>query len=187
AYVRVAVTQADFSLARVIHSCGDAIEVGDIMLPFQPIVFPPLERPRSVSPMMTTSSGIKGEIVTTKTVLLSNGSIFAGPDIEPGVKGESLSRTNRGIAGEGTIVYLSIGQNQSVKPGDIFIVYRNIESEDDQRVYAGYALPRELSELKGQRRAIGEVIVVNAGERASTALVTYSTDEFLLGDSVERR
>src|SRR5206468_1210849 len=98
--VRVAVTQADFSLARVIHSC-DAIEVGDIMLPFQPIVFPPLERPRSFSPMMTTSSGIKGEIVTTKTVLLSNGSIFAGPDIEPGVKGESLSRTNRGIAGEG--------------------------------------------------------------------------------------
>jgi len=186
AYVRVAVTQADFSLARVIHSC-DAIEVGDIMLPFQPIVFPPLERPRSFSPMMTTSSGIKGEIVTTKTVLLSNGSIFAGPDIEPGVKGESLSRTNRGIAGEGTIVYLSIGQNQSVKPGDIFIVYRNIESEVDRRVYAGYALPREISRLKGQRRAIGEVIVVNAGERASTALVTYSTDEFLLGDSVERR
>src|SRR5881397_3518995 len=186
AYVRVAVTQADFSLARVIHSC-DAIEVGDIMLPFQPIVFPPLERPRSFSPMMTTSSGIKGEIVTTKTVLLSNGSIFAGPDIEPGVKGESLSRTNRGIAGDGTIVYLSIGQNQSVKPGDIFIVYRNIESEVDRRVYAGYALPREISRLKGQRRAIGEVIVVNAGERASTALVTYSADELLFGDSVERR
>src|SRR5213593_1111449 len=187
AYVRVAVTQADFSLARVIHSCGDAIEVGDIMLPFQPIELPPLERPRSFSPMMTTSSGIKGEIVTTKSVLLSNGSIFAGPNIEAGVNGESISRTNRGIAGDGTIVYLSIGQNRSVKPGDIFIVYRDVETEVDRRVYAGFALPREMNRLKGQRRAIGEVIVVNAGERASTALVTYSADEFLLGDSVERR
>ena len=187
AYVRVAVTQADFSLARVIHSCGDAIEVGDIMLPFQPIMLPPLERPRSFSPMMTTNSGIKGEIVTTKTVLLSNGSIFAGPNIEPGVLGESISRVNRGIAGDGTIVYLSIGQNRSVKPGDIFIVYRDVETDFDRRVYAGYALPREINRLKGQRRAIGEVIVVNAGERASTALVTYSADEFLLGDSVERR
>ena len=187
AYVRVAVTQADFSLARVIHSCGDAIEVGDIMLPFQPIMLPPLERPRSFSPMMTTNSGIKGEIVTTKTVLLSNGSIFAGPNIEPGVNGESISRTNRGIAGDGTIVYLSIGQNRSVKPGDIFIVYRDVETDFDRRVYAGYALPREINRLKGQRRAIGEVIVVNAGERASTALVTYSADELLFGDSVERR
>src|SRR5438094_7460620 len=187
AYVRVAVTQADFSLARVIHSCGDAIEVGDIMLPFQPIMLPPLERPRSFSPMMTTNSGIKGEIVTTKTVLLSNGSIFAGPNIEPGVLGESISRVNRGIAGDGTIVYLSIGQNRSVKPGDIFIVYRDVETEVDRRVYAGYALPREMNRLKGQRRAIGEVMLVNAGERASNALVTYSADEFLLGDSVERR
>src|SRR5436309_7059734 len=187
AYVRVAVTQADFSLARVIHSCGDAIEVGDIMLPFQPIMLPPLERPRSFSPMMTTNSGIKGEIVTTKTVLLSNGSIFAGPNIEPGVNGESISRTNRGIAGDGTIVYLSIGQNRSVKPGDIFIVYRDVETDFDRRVYAGYAVPREINRLKGQRRAIGEVIVVNAGERASTALVTYSADELLFGDSVERR
>src|SRR5437773_1695419 len=187
AYVRVAVTQADFSLARVIHSCGDAIEVGDIMLPFQPIMLPQLERPRSFSPMMTTNSGIKGEIVTTKTVLLSNGSIFAGPNIEPGVRGESISRANRGIAGDGTIVYLSIGQNQSVKPGDIFIVYRDVETDFDRRIYAGYALPREINRLKGQRRAIGEVIVVNAGERASTALVTYSADELLLGDSVERR
>ena len=187
AYVRVAVTQADFSLARVIHSCGDAIEVGDIMLPFQPIMLPPLERPRSFSPMMTTNSGIKGEIVTTKTVLLSNGSIFAGPNIEPGVLGESISRVNRGIAGDGTIVYLSIGQNRSVKPGDIFIVYRDVETDFDRRVYAGYAVPREINRLKGQRRAIGEVIVVNAGERASTALVTYSADELLFGDSVERR
>src|SRR5262249_21177117 len=73
AYLKVAFTQADFSLARVVHSCGDAVEVGDIMLPFQPIVLPERERPRPFGPLMTTSSGIKGEIVTTKTVLLSNG------------------------------------------------------------------------------------------------------------------
>src|SRR5207247_9412184 len=134
---------------------------------------------------MTTNSGIKGEIVTTKTGLVSNGSIFAGPNIEPGVNGESISRTNRGIAGDGTIVYLSIGQNRSVKPGDIFIVYRDVETDFDRRVYAGYAVPREINRLKGQRRAIGEVIVVNAGEPASNWPRYYSAGALLFGASVQ--
>ena len=181
AYLKVVYTQADFSLGRVIHSC-DSVEVGDIMLPFQPIVLPPLERPRSFGPLMTTTSGIKGEVVTTKTVLLTGGSSFAGPNIEPGVQGVPLSVVNRGVAAEGAIVYLNIGQNQSVKPGDIFIAYRNVEF--DRQLYP---FPKEINKLKGQRTAIGELIVVKVGERASTALVTYSTDALSLGDSVERR
>src|SRR2546425_9272810 len=92
-------------------------------------------------------------VVTILTVLLSNGSIFAGPSIEPGVNGESISRTNRGIAGDGTIVYLSIGQNRSVKPGDIFIVYRDVETDFDRRGYGGYAVAGEIKKFKGHRRA----------------------------------
>ena len=131
---------------------------------------------------MTTTSGIKGEVVTTKTVLLTGGSSFAGPNIEPGVQGVPLSVVNRGVAAEGAIVYLNIGQNQSVKPGDIFIAFRNVEF--DRQLYP---FPKEINKLKGQRTAIGELIVVKVGERASTALVTYSTDALSLGDSVERR
>ncbi|HYR44685.1 MAG TPA: LysM peptidoglycan-binding domain-containing protein [Terriglobia bacterium] len=182
AYLRVTLTQADFSLARVIHSCGDGVEIGDIMVPFEPIVLPPLERPRPFSPLMTTTSGVKGEIVGSQIVLLSNGSRFAGPNIEPGVMGNRLSVVNRGVAVEGSIVYLDIGQNKSVSPGDIFIVYR--EMVFDSRLYS---FPKEADRLKAQRTAVGELIVVKVNERASTALVSYSTDGLSLGDSVERR
>src|SRR6202007_1738203 len=110
----------DFSLARVFHSCGDGVEIGDIMLPFEPIELPPLERPRPFSPLMTTSSGVKGEIVGTKSVVLSYGSRFAGPNIQPGVGathtasggGTRLGAIDRGVAAAGEIVYINIGQKK---------------------------------------------------------------------------
>jgi LysM domain len=182
AQLKVTLTQPDFSLARVMHSCGDGVEIGDFMEPFQPITLPPLPRPRSFNPLMTTTSGIHGEIVTTKTVLLSNGSRFAGPPVQPGTGGPYIGVTDRGIAAEGQIVYLDIGHNNSVNPGDIFIVYRDMTF--DTRLYP---FPREASKLRAQRTAVGELIVVKVGERASTALVTYSADALSLGDSVERR
>jgi len=182
AYVKVALTQADFSLARIIRGCGDAVEVGDIILPFEPTVFPQPERPRPFDPLMTTNSGIAGEIITTKTVLLSSGSHFAGPNIQPGVGGGGLGLIDRGIAGAGSIVYINVGQDKSVKPGDIFIAYR---SETFDRRLFSYS--KDVNKLKGQHFAIGELIVLKVGEKASSALVTYSSDALSLGDSVERR
>jgi hypothetical protein len=180
--MRVALVQPDFSLARVIHSCGDAIEVGDIMLPFQPIVLPPRQRPRPFGPFMTTTSGIKGAIVNTKGVLLNFGSAFKSAGIIPGVSGGRLGPMARGIASEGTIVYLDIGQENGVNPGDLFIVYRAVDFDDRL-----YALPREVEKLRNLRTAVGELLVIKTGERASTALVTYATDALSLGDAVERR
>ena len=182
AYVTVVLTQADFSLARVNRGCGDAVEVGDIMLPFQPTAFPQPERPRPFSPLMTTTSGISGQIITTKTVLLSFGSVFAGPNIQPGVEQSSLSVINRGIAGAGSIVYINVGTEKSVKPGDVFIAYRT--ENIDRRLFS---YSKEVNKLQGQRTAIGELIVLKVGEKASSALVTYSSDALSLGDSVERR
>jgi len=181
-HVRVTLTQADFSLARVIHTCGDTIEVGDIMLPFEPIVLPPRDRSRPFSPLMTTTSGIKGQVVATKTVLLNYGSSFTGPNYQPGVGGQGIGVIDRGLGVEGSIVYIDIGENKAVKPGDIFIAYR--ETKLDRRLYS---LPKEAQRLTSQRTAIGELIVLKVGERASTALVTYSTDGLSLGDPVERR
>ena len=181
-HVRVVLTQADFSLARVIHTCGDTIEVGDIIRPFEPIVLPPRDRSRPFSPLMTTTSGIRGQVVATKTVMLSYGSSFTGPNYQPGIGGRDIGVIDRGVGVEGSIVYLDIGENKSVKPGDIFIAYR--EMKYDRRLYS---VPKEARRLASQRTAIGEMIVLKVGERASTALVTYSTDGLSLGDPVERR
>jgi hypothetical protein len=182
AQVRVTLTQADFSLARVMHNCGDAVEVGDILLPFEPKDFPQPERPRPFDPLMATSSGITGEIVTTKTVLLSFGSNFSGPNIQPGVGGRGLAVIDRGIAAQGSIVYINVGQEQAVKPGDVFIAYRS--EQFDRRLFS---YSSDINKLKGQHRAVGELIVLKVGERASSALVTYSSDSLSLGDLVERR
>jgi hypothetical protein len=184
AQIRVVVVQPQFSLARVMNSCGDAIEVGDLLMPLEPIVMPTPPRPRPFSPTMTTDSGVHGVIVSAKTVLLNFGSAFKSSGIIPGVRSDSrLGVTDRGIAAAGATVYIDLGTDQNIKPGDIFIVYRGIEF--DRRLF--YGDHEGLEKLRAARTAVGEIIVMQVGERASSALVTYATDALFLGDVVERR
>jgi hypothetical protein len=173
--------QPHFSLARVTHSSSDAVEVGDILTPLAPIVFPALARPRPFSPTMQTTSGVSGMIVGTKSLLLNFGSTFKLSNDIKGVGDGVLKTTERGIASDGAIVYIDIGQDRA-KSGDVFIAYRNAVL--DGRLYK---LPDDAKKLKGARTAIGELIVLKVGERGSTALVTYASDALTLGDVVERR
>jgi hypothetical protein len=182
AQLRVVLVQPDFSLARIVHSCADAVEVGDILMPFQQIDVAAPSRPRTFSPTMATDSGITGIIVATKDVMLNFGSVFKGTRQIPGVHGDRLGNVDRGIASEGAIVYIDAGEERSVRPGDVFIVYRNVEL--DRRLYN---VPKEASKLQNARRAVGELIVVKVGERAATAVVSYASDGLVLGDAVERR
>src|SRR5262249_55245588 len=99
-----------------------------------------------------------------------------------GVVSGDLRQLERGYATEGSVLYVNVGADQGVKAGDVFIVHRSFEPNKKL-----YRYPKETKKLKGQRAAIGEMIVVKTGERASTALVTYAADAIALGDSVERR
>jgi hypothetical protein len=78
------------------------------------------------------------------------------------VYSSSTPPSAKSIVGTGGVVYLNVGETAGVKPGDLFIVYRG-------------------------SAAIAEVAVLKVEEKASTALVTYSTDAVVLGDRVERR
>jgi hypothetical protein len=182
AQLRVVLVQPDFSMARVERTCADAVEVGDFLVPFQQISIAEPPRPRPFSPTMKVTGAAKGTIVTTKDVLVNSGSYFRGSGIVAGVQGDRLSSTRRGIAAEGSIVYVDIGHNQPVKPGDLFIIYREWNSDD----MAPY-LPEEAEKLRATHTAVGELLILKVGERAATALVTYSTDGIGLGDSVESR
>jgi hypothetical protein len=182
AQLRVVLAQPDFSVARVTYNCADAVDVGDAVIPFNTVSVPMPTRPRSFSPMMTTTGGVKGAIVSTKDVLLNFGSSFRASREIPGVRGGSLGNIERGIASEGTIVYIDIGQDKGVNAGDSFIVYRQLEMDDRL-----YDFPKEANKLATARRAVGELIVLKVGERAATALVTYASDGLALGDAVERR
>ena len=182
AQLRVVMTQPDFSLARVVRTCADAVDPGDFLTPFQTISVPEPPRPRPFSPLMTTDSKLSGVIVSSKDVLLNFGSSFRASGQIPGVHGGRLGAVEHGIAGEGSIVYIDLGLNRDIKPGDLFIVYRYIEIDGTV-----YSMPREIDKLKTARAAIGELVIVKVGERAATALVTYATDALSLGDVVERR
>ena len=183
AQIRVVVSQPDFSLARIVQSCGDAVEVGDLVIPFEKINLPPAPRPRPFSPTIQASGPAKGVIVAAKNVLMNFGSTIETTGVIAGVGGTSrLGITDRGLAETGSIVYIDVGQDQNVQPGDLFIVYR--KPDLDRRLYPN---PPEVEKIEHVSSAVGEVMVVKTGERASTAVVTYATDALYLGDAVELR
>lgn len=180
--VTVVLTQPDFSLARVVRNCADPIEVGDIMVPFQRIDFPTLARRRPFSPLIQATADVKGSVIIAKSALVNFGSIMKGSGSIPGVRSGRMEPISRGIGTEGGIIYVDVGQGQGVKPGDVFIIYKDVEM--DSRLYS---LPAAAKKLKGNRTAVGELVILKVEERASTALVTYAADVISLGDSVERR
>jgi hypothetical protein len=73
--IQVITTQPDFSMARVTRSC-EAMELGDIMLPFQNVDVPAIPKPRTFSPFMKTKGDMEGFIVMTRAVLENFGSTF---------------------------------------------------------------------------------------------------------------
>jgi hypothetical protein len=121
AQLRVMVVQPHFSVARVIHNCSDAVEVGDILTPFQPIVLPARTRPRSFSPMMQTTSGVSGMIVASKSVLLNFGSTF------------KLSSDIRGVGPSPAISLSSTGTPRSTNGCTSCRVKRRSSSERARR------------------------------------------------------
>jgi hypothetical protein len=182
AQVTVVLAQPDFALARVVRNCDDAIEVGDILQPFQRITFPTLPQRRRFSPLIQATGDVKGSVVITKLALTNYGSVMKMSGSIPGVSSGHLEPLSRGVGHEGTIVYLDIGQGQGVRVGDLFIIYKYVEL--DSRLYD---LPAEARKVSGARTAVGELVILKVGERASTALVTYASDAVSLGDVVERR
>jgi hypothetical protein len=181
AQLQVIMPQPDFALARVIHSC-DAAEIGDLVVPFQRVDVPAVSRPRPFNPFVTGSSGVLGSVVVSRDVLSNFGTAFKGSNATPGVRGGTLGALEMGVATEGGIVYIDMGQADGVRPGDVLLVSRPVEINSDL-----YNLPSETEVVRNRRTAVGELVVLKVKERASTALVTYSRDAISAGDSVERR
>jgi hypothetical protein len=179
AYVQVVTGQDASSLARVTYSC-DAVEPGDLVLPYTRVQFPALPQRRPFSQTMTASGLMPGKIVMTKAVLLNFGSPFNKSPNLVGASEGPLGGLARGVAGDAGIVYVDIGKSSGAKPGDLFIVFRDVDTTDSALVTSG--------RKSGTRKiAIAEIVILRVEDRASTALVTYADDGVSLGDYVERR
>jgi hypothetical protein len=131
---------------------------------------------------MQVSGGLKGNVVITKNVLLNFGSLFRASGIIPRSDASELAPLESGIAPKGGIVYVDLGRSSGVKPGDIFIVYRHVETDDSI-----YNLPPQSKGVLKATTAIGEVVILKVDDAVSSALVTYSSVGVSAGDFVERR
>jgi hypothetical protein len=181
ARVRIIDTRSKMAIAEIEMSC-DPVNPGDYVIPYveKPAIafHPPLRFDR----FLPSSSKLTGRIAMAKDF---------DSEIGPGDK-----------------VYMNVGSNQGVKPGDYFRAVRTYEadlhdptdslsfkastSEDTQAKQAVFE-PNFLNKTGGPeirvrdlpRRAVGEVVVISTTPTTATGMVVFAMESVHLGDGVE--
>jgi hypothetical protein len=181
ARVRIIDTRNKMAIAEIEMSC-DPVNPGDYVIPYveKPAItfHPPLRFDR----FLPSSGKLTGRIAMAKDF---------DSEIGPGVK-----------------VYMNVGSNQGVKPGDYFRAVRTYEadlhdpvdslsfkastSEDSQAKQAVFE-PNLFSRTGGPeihvrdlpRRAVGEVVVISTTPTTATGMVVFAMESVHLGDNVE--
>lgn len=185
--LRVLEVQEQTSTAQILVSC-DTVEFGDLLKPYEEIVPP---GPRDARPLPRYSEG------TNETV----GQIIMSPGFH-----EHLA-ANR-------VVFLDLGRQQNVQPGDYFTIYRQTgpgegitrtpkdgivhkRDKDYQSSryqggeYSVQSTTQPLDKIMRERppiprRVLGELIVLKVENHTCVAMITRTTSEVTIGDQVER-
>ena len=185
--LRVIEVHDQTSTAEIVVSC-DVIELGDLLKSYQEYVGPGPRDARPLPRYGEGSGGIKGQIV-----------------MSPGYH-ENLS-ANR-------VVFLDLGNDDSVHAGDYFTIYREIGAREgvtvtpedkivnrrsdgyesdryrggDISVQATRAARKDVLARRPQipRKVLGELIVIKVEKNSSVAMITRTTSEVNVGDWVER-
>jgi len=181
ARVRIIDNRSRMGIAEIEMSC-DPVNPGDFVIPYveKPAIsfHPPLRFDR----FMPSNGKLSGRIALARD--------FAA-EISPGMK-----------------VYMNVGSNQGVKPGDYFRAVRSYDadlhdpvdslsfkasvSEDTQLKQAAID-PNFLTNTGGPlihvrdlpRRAVGEVVIISTTPTTSTGMVVFAMESLHLGDGVE--
>jgi hypothetical protein len=181
ARVRVIDTRSRMAIAEIEVSC-DPVNPGDYAIPYvqKPSVafHPPLRFDR----FLPSNGKLTGRIAMAKDF---------DAEIGPGVK-----------------VYMNVGSNQGVKPGDYFRAVRAYEADlhdpvdslsfkastnEDTQAKQAAIDPNFLTKTGGPvihvrdlpRRAVGEVVVISTTPTTSTGMIVFAMESVHLGDGVE--
>jgi hypothetical protein len=172
--VKVVVAEGRTSIAQVVHECN-SIQRGDIIVPFQERMAPPLKSGANFDRFAPPSGRAKAMVIEGKRF-------------------EQAAGTN-------DVVYVNLGQNQGVRVGDYFRVFRYTGTEHE----TAYQTPRADFDIEGQwgptfglgaspskwdwsntpRQVLGEGVVLRTSPNASTVLLTFTLREVYPGDYVE--
>jgi len=181
ARVRVIDTRSKMAIAEIEMSC-DPVNPGDYAIPYveKPAIsfHPPLRFDR----FLPSSNKLTGRIAMAKDF---------DSEIGPGDK-----------------VYINVGSNQGVKPGDYFRAVRAYEADlhdpvdslsfkastnEDTQAHQAAIDPNFLTKTGGPvihvrdlpRRAVGEVVVISTTPTTSTGMIVFAMESVHLGDGVE--
>lgn len=108
--VRVICALEDSAIAEIVRSCAE-VEVGDTLLPFEPIPIPLVKRTRPITSCDSSNGKVLGHIVDA-------------------VDGVTAIATT-------TVVYLDLGDRDGLVPGDFASVYRTRENANGVRTVLG--------------------------------------------------
>jgi hypothetical protein len=181
ARVRVIDTRSRMAIAEVEISC-DPVNPGDYAVPYVQKPAISFRSPLRFDRFLPSSGKLMGRIAMATDF---------NAEIGPGMK-----------------VYLNVGSNQGVKPGDYFRAVRTYEAdlhdpvdslsfkastnEDTQKKQAAID-PNFFTRTGGPeihvrdlpRRAVGEVVVISTTPTTATGMVVFAMESVHLGDSVE--
>jgi len=179
--VRIVDLRSKGAIAEVVFSC-DSINPGDVATPFvqrDPVAF---HVPGHFDRYAPSSGKLTGRIVLAKDFDL--------------------------VLGTGTTLYLNVGSNQGVKPGDYFRVTRSYtatlqnpvdslsfkaQTSEDTQMRPPTIEGNFLTRGKGPnihvgdlpKRAVGEVVVLSTTPTSSAAMLVFSFEDVYAGDNVE--
>jgi len=147
--VRVTHVNPEGAVAKVTFSCGSIVP-GDTLVPFQPRAIPEFTVSKPLDHFAPLDNNKQ------------HGKIIA-------------SHNNLGFFGNGTVVYLNIGDKEGAKPGERFRIYKVLPP------YRTGALATQPTTPE----TIGEVVVLSVQGKSSVAMVIAGYREIAAGDYVE--
>ena len=173
--------------AQILVSC-DTVEFGDLLKPYQEIAPPAARDARPLPRYSEGSNDTRGQII-----------------MSPGFH-EHLSARR--------VVYVDVGRQENVQPGDYFTIYRqtgptegitntpkdNVVHQRDKDFssdryrggeYAVSATTKPLDKIMRERppiprKVLGEMVVLKVENHTCVAMITRTTAEVTVGDFVER-
>jgi hypothetical protein len=155
--LRILLAHENSSTAEVIFSCEE-LHVGDILTAGEQRISPLKRPPQTFDKFAPSSDKTRGEIFFAKEF--------------------------RVFSGTGHIVYVDIGQQQSVQVGDYFRIVRIFKPSNISTFNkADYGKYRDTYD--SVRKVIGELVILRVDAKSATALVTHSVQDIQLGDMVE--
>ncbi len=168
-YAKVIEQRGEFAVARVQFSC-DPIVNGDLVVPFQERPLVKVRQRTTANRFPVASGGLNGKIV--------------------------MVREGDHFAAVGRKVFLNLGSEKGVKPGDYFQVVRGYTADvydaADKATLSSTITddtqknpPKIADRSELPQRLVGELVVLNVQDKTATAMVTFMLEEIHAGDAIQ--